>query len=66
MALLFGVAVLLVPPVHADNTPTVTVTDYKVSPSVLLPGSPGTITITVKNTAASATVSEKIREAGTG
>jgi len=59
LALLFGVVVLLVPPVHADDTPTVTVTDYKVSPSVLLPDSPGTITITVKNTASSASVSEK-------
>jgi hypothetical protein len=59
LAILFGAAVLLVPPVHADDTPTVTITDYKVSPSVLLPGSPGTITITVKNTASSASVSQK-------
>jgi len=59
LALLFGIAVLLVPPVHADDTPTVTVSDYKVSPSVLLPDSAGTITITVKNTANSASVSEK-------
>jgi uncharacterized membrane protein len=59
LTILFGVAVLLVPPVHADDTPTVTVTDYKVSPSVLLPDSTGTITITVKNTANSASVSEK-------
>jgi uncharacterized membrane protein len=59
LTILFGIAVLLVPPVHADDTPTVTITDYKVSPSVLLPGSPGMITITVKNTATSASVSQK-------
>jgi hypothetical protein len=55
---LFGLMVIFVPPVHAD-TPTVTITDYKVSPSVLMPDSQGTITVTIKNTAASATVSEK-------
>ena len=49
--------VLLVPSVHAD-TPTVTITDYKVTPSVLMPDSLGTITVTIKNTAASASVSE--------
>ena len=50
--------VIFVPPVHAD-TPTVTITDYKVTPSVLMPDSMGTITVTIKNTAASATISEK-------
>ncbi len=59
LIILFGIIVVLVPPVHAENTPTVTVTDFKVSPSVLLPGSTGTIVITVKNTANSASVSEK-------
>ena len=54
----FGLMVIFVPPVHAD-TPTVTITDYKVSPSVLMPDSMGTITVTIKNTAASATISEK-------
>ena len=44
-------------PVSAD-TPTVTIADYKVSPSVLMPDSLGTITITIKNTASSASVSE--------
>jgi len=48
----------IVPPASAD-TPTVTIADYKVSPSVLLPDSMGTITVTVRNTAASATISEK-------
>jgi uncharacterized membrane protein len=55
---LFGLMVIFMPPVHAD-TPTVTITDYKVSPSVLLPDSGGTITVTIRNTAASATISEK-------
>ena len=55
---LFGLMVFFVPPVHADS-PTVTITDYKVSPSVLMPDSLGTITVTVKNTAQSASVSER-------
>jgi hypothetical protein len=55
---LFGLMVIFVPPVHAD-TPTVTITDYKVTPSVLMPDSLGTITVTLKNTAASASVSER-------
>jgi hypothetical protein len=58
LLVLFGLMVIFVPPVHAD-TPTVTITDYKVSPSVLMPDSMGTITVTIKNTAASATISEK-------
>lgn len=54
---LFALMVLFMPSAHAD-TPTVTITDYKVSPSVLMPDSLGTITVTVKNTANSASVSE--------
>jgi hypothetical protein len=45
-------------PVSAADVPTVTITDYKVSPSVLMPDSLGTITIMVKNTATSATLKE--------
>ena len=55
---LFGLMVIFIPPVHAD-TPTVTITDYKVAPSVLMPDSMGTITVTIKNTAASASLSER-------
>jgi hypothetical protein len=55
--MLFGLMVIFVPPVHAD-TPTVTITDYKVTPSVLMPDSQGTITVIIKNTASSASVSE--------
>jgi hypothetical protein len=55
----FVLLVVTVPPVKADNVPTVTITDYKVSPSVLMPGSLGTVTVTVKNTASSASISEK-------
>jgi uncharacterized membrane protein len=39
--------------------PTVTITGYTVNPSVMMPDSLGTVTITVKNTASSASVSEK-------
>jgi len=56
--MLVGLMVIFVPPVHAD-TPTVTITDYKVTPSVLMPDSMGTITVTIKNTAASASISER-------
>jgi uncharacterized membrane protein len=46
-------------PVSAVGESTVTITDYKVNPSVLMPDSMGTVTITIKNTASSASVSEK-------
>jgi len=55
---LFGLMVIFVPPVQAADAPTVTITDYTVTPSVLMPDSLGTITITVKNTATSATIKE--------
>jgi len=58
LLVLFGLMVIFVPPVQAD-TPTVTITDYKVTPSVLMPDSQGTITVTIRNTAASASVSER-------
>jgi hypothetical protein len=45
-------------PVQAEN-PTVIVADYTISPSVLQPGDVGTITAVIKNTAGSATISEK-------
>jgi len=50
----------MVVPASAAGSPTVTITDYKVSPSVLMPDSFGTMTITIKNTATSASVVEKI------
>ncbi|MDP2796980.1 MAG: hypothetical protein Q8N94_05640 [Methanoregula sp.] len=52
--------VIIVPASSAAGTPTVTITDYKVNPSVLMPDSFGTITITIKNTATSASVVQKI------
>ena len=51
------VMLLSVMPVHAES-PTVIVADYVVSPSVLQPGDVGTITATIRNTAASANVRE--------
>ena len=44
-------------PASAD-VPTVTISGYKVNPSVLMPDSLGTITITIGNTASTASVSE--------
>jgi hypothetical protein len=55
----FVIFALAISPAQAADAPTVTISDYKVSPSVLMPDSMGTITITVKNTASSASVSEK-------
>ncbi|MCK9579080.1 MAG: S-layer protein [Methanoregula sp.] len=55
----FALIALAIPPAYAGDAPTVTISDYKVTPSVLMPGSMGTITITVKNTASSASISEK-------
>jgi hypothetical protein len=48
----------LVMPVSAVGEPTVTITNYHVNPSVLMPDSLGTITITVTNTASSASIQE--------
>jgi hypothetical protein len=48
----------MVMPVSGAGEPTVTITDYKVTPSVLMPDGLGTITIMVKNTATSATIKE--------
>jgi hypothetical protein len=55
----FVLVALAVPPAHAADAPTVTITDYKVSPSVLMPDTMGTISVTVKNTASTSSVSEK-------
>ena len=49
---------LVVPPASAD-TPTVTITNYTVSPSVMMPDSMGTIRVTIQNTAATASISER-------
>ena len=49
----------IVVPAPAAGTPTVMITDYKVNPPVLMPDSTGTVTITIKNTASSASISEK-------
>ena len=51
------VMLLSVMPVHAES-PTVIVADYVISPAVLQPGDIGTITATIRNTAASANVRE--------
>ena len=48
----------LVVPVSAVGEPTVTIANYRVNPSVLMPDSLGTITITITNTATSATIQQ--------
>ncbi|OPX64023.1 MULTISPECIES: COG1361 S-layer family protein [unclassified Methanoregula] len=54
---LFGLMVVFIPPAQAE-TPTVTITDYKTAPAVMMPDSMGTITVTIRNTASTASVSE--------
>lgn len=48
---------LLAAPVMASD-PTVIISDYKVTPAVLLPGEEGIVSVTVKNTAETATFSQ--------
>ena len=52
-----AIALLVVLPVSGE--PTVTISDYRVTPQVLMPGDQGTITVTLKNTASSASFTEK-------
>jgi hypothetical protein len=52
-------------PAAAADGPTVTITDYQVSPTVLMPDSLGTITITIKNTATSSSLSQKTGDMAT-
>ncbi len=57
--LIIALIVATVIPVSAVATePTVTISEYKVNPSVLMPDSLGTIIITITNTASSATLEE--------
>ena len=44
----------------AATEPTVLITDYSVSPAVLMPGDMGTVTLTIRNTAETATEKENI------
>ena len=57
--LLLALLALAAVPVHADDVPTVTIGSYTVSPSVLMPGSTGTITVAINNTARSATLTQE-------
>lgn len=59
LGVLFALVIVIIPAVQATDAPTVTITDYTVSPSVLMPDSLGTITVTLKNTASSASTTEK-------
>jgi hypothetical protein len=52
-----AIALLVVLPVCGE--PTVTISDYKVTPQVLMPGDQGTVMVTLKNTASSALLTEK-------
>ena len=56
--IVFLVLAICALPASAADVPTVTITDYKVSPLVLMPDGLGTITIMVKNTATSASIKE--------
>jgi uncharacterized membrane protein len=58
LIVLFGLMVMFVPPAHAD-TATVTITNYTVSPLVMMPDSMGTIRVTIQNTATTASISQR-------
>jgi len=60
---LFFLLVFLPLPVLAAN-PSVIIADYKVTPSVLLPGDIGTITATIRNTATIANIQENVQSVG--
>jgi len=52
-----AIALLVILPVSAE--PTVTISDFEVTPQVLMPGDQGIITVTLKNTASSASLTER-------
>ena len=52
-----AIIVLVIAPVTGE--PTVTISDYQVTPQVLMPGDLGTVTVTLKNTASSASITER-------
>lgn len=62
ISIVFAIALILIAgiaiPASAAGEPTVMITDYRVNPSVLMPDSLGTITVTIKNTASSASMTE--------
>ncbi|OPX64153.1 MULTISPECIES: COG1361 S-layer family protein [unclassified Methanoregula] len=53
------VAIMLLCILPAVAEPTVTVSDYTVTPQVLMPGDLGTVTVTLRNTASSASYTER-------
>jgi hypothetical protein len=62
LALLLLVCALPLAAGAAKGDPTVAITSYQVTPSILLPGDEGTITITVANTAKAASATESTVE----
>jgi hypothetical protein len=66
-ASLFLLLIALPSAAAADTTdPTVTIRSYQVTPSILLPGDQGTITITIANTAGQASQTESMVQTLTG
>jgi len=57
---LFALLLLLSAFTPVSAEPTVSVSSYEVTPQVLMPGDLGTITVTLTNTASSATISENV------
>lgn len=58
LIILVAAVSVLVPGVSAAGEPTVQVSEYQVNPSIMMPGSLGTITVALKNTANTATQKE--------
>lgn len=57
---------LICPPGVVAEDPSLIVADYSVTPSVLQPGDLGTITVTIKNTASTASLTRKENQADAG
>ncbi len=58
LVIILAITVGMMLPVSAAGDPTVQISEYQVSPSILMPDSLGTITVVLKNTASSASIKE--------
>jgi hypothetical protein len=59
ISVLAAIAIVLVVIAPVTGEPTVTISDYVVAPQVLMPGDLGTVTVTLKNTASTASFTER-------
>ena len=58
-SVLAAIAIVLLVVLPVTGEPTVTISNYTVTPQVLMPGDLGTVTVTLQNTASSASLTER-------